>query len=193
MRSFLLNIHIYTGLLCSSYLLIFGISSLNFNHHFGKPRDERVVWERALVVINQQDNEALGATVRDQLGLFGWPLPHDMKRDDKGNFHFGMGRPGKQYSIHVFFYQNRVKVEETRKGFWSIVDSLHALMRVPSSPFMFYWGVYTELCTWAVLSSAASGVYLWARRRKERFIGWVILGAASGTSLLFMLYVWWRG
>ncbi len=36
MRTLLLQIHLYAGLLCSSYLVIFGISSLNYNHHFGE-------------------------------------------------------------------------------------------------------------------------------------------------------------
>jgi hypothetical protein len=95
--------------------------------------------------------------------------------------------------IRVFFDENRVQVEETRKGFWAVINSLHALMRVPSSRFIVLWGAYTELCTWVVLFSAASGVYLWTRRQKERFIGWILLIGASATSLLLMFYVWWRG
>ena len=34
MRKWLLNIHLYGGLLCSSYLLLYGVSSLYFNHEF---------------------------------------------------------------------------------------------------------------------------------------------------------------
>jgi hypothetical protein len=37
MRTFLLQIHLYAALLCPSYFVIFGLSSLNFNHHFGQP------------------------------------------------------------------------------------------------------------------------------------------------------------
>jgi hypothetical protein len=193
MRAFLLKVHIYGGLLCSSYLLIFGISSLNFNHKFGNPGNEKVAWERSLKIVDMKDNEALSAAVRDALGLIGWPLPWETHRDDDGNLHFGLERPGKRYTIHVFFEESRVTVEETRTGFWAVIKSLHALMRIPSSPFMSLWGVYTELCTWVVLFSAASGVYFWTRRRGERLIGWILLACASGSSLLFMVHVWWRG
>ena len=193
MRSFLLKVHIYTGLLCSSYLLVFGISSLNFNHKFGKPGNETVKWERSLKVVNAENDAALSATVRDALGLIGWVVAWETGRDDRGNLHFSLERPGKRYIIHVLFDENRVKVEETRLGFWAVVNSLHALMRLPSSPFMTLWGVYTELCVWVVLFSSASGIYLWTRRRSERLVGWILLGCASGTSLLFMSYVWWRG
>jgi hypothetical protein len=193
MRSFLLKVHIYAGLLCSSYLLIFGISSLNFNHGFGKPGDEKVVWQRSLKVEDMPDNEALSASVRDALGLIGWPVTWEIHRDDRRNLRFSLERPGKKYSIHVLFDENRVRVEETRTGFWAVINALHAHMGLPSSGFMNLWAAYTELCTWVVLFSAASGVYFWTQRRSERLIGWILLGCASGSSLLFMGYVWWRG
>ena len=193
MRSLLLKIHIYGGLLCSSYLLIFGISSLNYNHNFGKPANEKVTWERSLELVNVEDNMALSESVRDKLGLIGWSLPWDTRRDDRGNLHFGLSRPGKYYLIHVLLDENRVTVEETRRGFWAVINSLHARMGVPSSRFMNLWGVYTELCTWVVLFSAASGVYLWTRRQQERVVGWILLAGASGTSLLLMVYVWCGG
>jgi len=193
MRSFLLKVHIYSGLLCSSYLLIFGVSSLNYNHDFGNPRNDKVTWERSLKVVDVEDSMALSEAIRDALGLIGWPLPWETQRDDRGNFRFGLSRPGKHYMIRVFFDENRVQVEETRKGFWAVINSLHALMRVPSSRFIVLWGAYTELCTWVVLFSTVSGVYLWTQRQKERFIGWILLLGGLATSLLLMFYVWWRG
>lgn len=93
----------------------------------------------------------------------------------------------------MFFQEGRIKVDEARTGFWPVVNSLHALMRLPSAPFISVWGVYNEICTWVVLFSAGSGVYLWTRRQKERLIGWLMLAVGSGASLLFMLYVGWRG
>jgi hypothetical protein len=193
MRSFLLKVHIYGGLICSSYLLIFGVSSLNFNHNFGKPSNQKVTWERSLKLVDMKDNMALSESVRDALGLIGWPLPWETQRDEHGNFQFGLSRPGKHYKIQVLFKDSRVRVEETRRGFWEVVNRLHAVMAVPSSPFMRFWGAYTELCTWVVLFSTASGVYLWTRRRSERLTGWILLAGGSGISLLFMVYVWWRG
>jgi hypothetical protein len=58
---------------------------------------------------------------------------------------------------------------------------------------MVLWGAYTEFCTWVVLFSAASGVYFWTRRRKERLIGWILLLGGMGTSFFLMFYIWWRG
>ena len=195
LRSLLLKIHIYAGLLCSSYLLIFGVSSLNYNHHFGKPgKTEAISWERRIELANVEGNDrAFSGTISDTLGLIGWTIPWETHRDDGGNLHFGLNRPGKKYTIHVLFDEGLVRVEERRTGFWSIINSLHALMRLPYSPFMSLWGVYTEICIWVVMFSAATGVYFWARRRSERFVGWILLAGGSGSSLLLMLYIWWKG
>lgn len=188
-----MKLHIYAGLLCSSYLIIFGISSLNYNHNFGKPGNEKLAWKRSLKVVDMGNDLAVAETVRDALGLVGWPLPWEIRRDDQGNLHFGLSRPGKHYAIHVLFHENQVEVQETRRGFWAVINSLHGNMGVPASQFMNLWGAYTELCTWVVLFSAASGVYLWTRRRKERFVGWLLLVGATFPSLLIMFYVWWWG
>ena len=192
MRDWILKVHIYATLICASYLIIFGITSLHMNHRaaFPQPAADKVFWERPLEIENIEDNKILAAAIRDSLGLFGWPIGWEMRREDNGNLRFGLARPAKKYTIHVLLDERRVKVEEERKGFWAALYSLHALMRVPGSPFMSLWGVYTELCTWTVLFAAASGIYLWTARRNERRIGWMLLGGASGISLFLMLYVW---
>ena len=194
LRSLFLKIHIYAGLLCSSYLLIFGLSSLNYNHHFGKPSDsDPISWERRTELANVDgDDRAFTNRITESLGLIGWTIPWETYRDEGDNLHFGLNRPGKKYTVHVFFDEGLIRVEERRTGFWPIVNSLHALTRLPYSPFMSLWGVYTEICIWGVLFSAGTGVYCWTRRRRERLVGWIMLGAGSGTSLLFMLYIWWR-
>lgn len=191
MRDLILKIHLYGGLLCASYLILFGLSSLNYNHPFAftEPGTEKVVYERTLSVANIQDNGALSTAIRDSLGLMGYPLPWETRRDSSGALHFGLARPGKHYTLHFFPSEHRVSVEETRRGYWEVIRGLHGLMSLPGFPFMSLWGAYKELCVWMVLFSSASGVYLWTARRSERMIGWVLLGAAAGGSLLLMLYV----
>jgi hypothetical protein len=79
MRTILLKLHIYAGLLCSSYLVIFAISSLNYNHNFGRPKHEKVTWERSLKLGDIENDMALSEAVRDALGLIGWPLPWETR------------------------------------------------------------------------------------------------------------------
>ena len=105
MRPILLKIHLYAGLLCSSYLIIFGISSLNFNHHFGRPgkiKGERQTSLPALPA--QEDDQRLADALRDTLGLVGWSLPwetHRSETPDSLYFHLAVSRPGKEYRVRV--------------------------------------------------------------------------------------------
>ncbi len=191
MRFWILKVHLYGGLLCSAYLMVFGFSSLNFNHHFAfaKPLESKESWEAPLDLPLDSDNLKAAESVRDELGLMGWPLPWTMNRDSEGNLHFNLERPGKSYTLDVLVKEKRAKVQERRKGFWPVLNSLHALMSVPNAPFTRMWGWFTEFCTWVVLFSATSGLYLWACSRRERWTGLWLFSGATAAALALILYV----
>ena len=202
MRKWVLRLHLYLGLLCCGYLVVFGVSSLNFNHPFDftKPSDRKATWERPVALPPaSEDNGAESEAVREALDLPGWAIPWETWRDppapgsSAGDLHFGLARPGKHYAIHVLRGAGRVRVEEKSEGYWTVIRSLHGNHGVPDSALMSAWAGYTELCTIFVLFAAASGVYLFAARKRERRIGFTILGVATGLSLLFMAYVRYGG
>jgi hypothetical protein len=193
MRKWVLRLHLYLGLVCCPYLIVFGVSSLNFNHpfEFTEPAEARVTWERQVALPPAStSNDAESEAVRDALGLVGWTIPWETHRDeDSGGLHFGLARPGKHYTIHVPRPSGAVRVEERREGYWTVIRSLHGNKGVPSATVMTVWGGYTELCTFFVLFAAATGVYLFAARKSERWVGFSVLGVATLLSLLFMVYV----
>ena len=195
MRNWILRIHLYLGLLCSSYLMVFGLSSLNFNHpyEFTKPRTVTVTWEKTLPLPEVAENTAESEAVRDALGLFGWTIPWETRRDPNGDLHFGLARPGKHYTLHVHRTAGTVGVEERFEGYWTVFRHLHGNHGVPGSMLMTVWGWYTELCTLVVLFAAGSGVYLFATRKKDRRAALAVLGVATALSLGFMLYVRFAG
>ncbi|MDA0194690.1 MAG: hypothetical protein O2887_06410 [Bacteroidetes bacterium] len=97
MRKILLKIHLYGGLAGFWYLIILGTSSLNYNHHFefmdGKkePKD----WSKIIAIDNGLENAPLAQTLRDSLGIIGWPLFWTFKRDSL-SFEFNLEQPGKK-------------------------------------------------------------------------------------------------
>jgi hypothetical protein len=188
MRNFILKIHLYGGLLCSPYLLLFGLSSLHYNHHFTQPGDDRVTWTHPIRLDTSIEKRKMGQAVRDSLGLMGWGPWWEVRQNDTET-RVQITRPGKKYNVRIPNQGGVAEVEEIRLGYWRVINSLHALMRVPNSTFMSFWGIYTEICTWVVLFSAASGVYLWTARKSERRIGWSLLGAGSGSALFLIFYV----
>lgn len=195
MRRWILNIHLYGGLLCAPYLIIFGVSALLFNHPFAwvAPTSAPLKWEQAIKIEPAKDNATMANSVRDSLGLMGWPVLWKMKRDASGDVHFDIERPGKSYTVHTVLAEGKVRVEERRKTFWQVVRSLHALGALPNSRFVSWWGVYTEVCIGFTLFAGISGVYLWVVTRRERAVGMITLCAAVLLSSGLMLYVVLRG
>src|SRR4051794_19631564 len=113
MRKVILNIHMYGGLLCFSYLIIFGISSLNFNHPFAftRAKFEPTVWEKPVElhdlprVTPEMPNEQrvkakadANNIVRRALGLFGYQRPWKesfWNTQDPNHYHASLVRPGR--------------------------------------------------------------------------------------------------
>jgi len=194
-RKWILNCHLYGGLLCAPYLIIFGFSSLHFNHHFSfvESKGETIEWETPLVVEASGDADTMARSVRDALGLVGWTIPWRTKRDAGGDWEIAIERPGKSYLIHTRLMEHRARVEERHKGTWQVINSLHALRGLPNSRFVWLWGIYTEVCTWFVFFAAISGIYLWANSKRERRSGLVTVVVASVLALGMMCFVWLRG
>jgi hypothetical protein len=212
LKKLLLNLHMYGGLLCFSYLLIFGLSSLNFNHPFvfTRAKSEPTTWEQPVAlgdlprVTGDMTGEqrvaakaAANHAVREALGLFGHQRPWgeswwDAK--DPNHYHASLVRPGVEYEVDVHLDRNLAKVAETRANPWMVMKGLHGFHgNMPGSRFVASWAWYTEFCTFFVLFAGVSGVYLWTRRRNERRVGFVIVGAASAFSLALMLYLTLHG
>jgi hypothetical protein len=196
MRKLFLQLHIHLTLICSSYFLIFGISSLNFNHHFKFAEPSKEVsaqWEKQLSIGNSTNRVATAESVRDALGLLGWPLPWKMSEPATNQLHFDMEQPGKSYTIKMDFSSGKAEVTERAKGFWPIVNSLHALTEVPNSKPASGWGLFTELCTWTVLFASLSGIYMWISAERPKLRASLFFGAALLLSLGFMAFVRYVG
>lgn len=193
MRKWVLNIHLYGGLLCAPYLIIFGFSSLHFNHHFAfvtsKPEASPQTWVATLAVEPATNNETMADSVRDSLGLMGWTIPWKMQRDGEGDLKFDLERPGKSYTIATQLKNHSVRVVARSKGFWQVVNSLHALGAVPNSRFALWWSGYTEVCTAFVIFAAISGLYLWVNSKRERRVGMITVVAATLLSIVLMVVV----
>jgi hypothetical protein len=199
MRRWILNIHMYLALICSSYLIIYGISSLDYNHHWTKigPADgtNATKWEQAITVPPMTVKRAeVPERLRNELGLFGWVVTWKIRTEKRGEnsrlIAFDIERPGKSYTFNIPPEQNKVVVTESPKSWLSIIRNLHALRLIPNSQFVSTWVVYTELCNVAVLFAAVSGIYLWMFRKRERKMGLILLGFGLVFSTSLILYIW---
>ncbi len=212
MRKLILNLHIYGGLLCFSYLILFGLSALNFNHpfEFTRARGATSTYERPIelkelprITDDMTGPQRVAAktaannAVREALGLLGHPRPWQQSwwdANDPDHYHASIVHPGREYEIDVHLDRKIASVAETPLGIWSVIRELHGFHgTMPGSALISSWSWYTELCTFVVLFSGASGVYLWTRRKNERRAGLMILSAAGALSLFLMFYLTLHG
>lgn len=208
MQRIVLNLHIYGGLLCFSYLIVLGVSSLNFNHPyaFTRAKSEPVQWvapvdlpdlPRTTANMTAEQRVAAKAdanhAVRRALDLFGHQRPWKESwwdSADSNHYHASLVRPGVQYEVDVHLDEKIAKVSETRTSAWNVIAGLHGFHgEMPGSAFVSTWRWYTELCTFVVLFAGASGIYLWTRRKNERRVGIAILSAAANVSIALMIFV----
>jgi len=195
MQSLLQKIHIYGGLACFWYLVILGISSLEFNHHFNFMQQQRdsILWQRQSLTLNEsKDDIKLAEAIRDSLALMGWPLPWEMSRDSTA-LRFAMEQPAKRYFITYTFDNNVASVVETRKGFWRVFNSLHGSGYVPNGSFTTLWQGYTWVIVIVGVLSIITGLYIWIKSQEDKRSGLAILTICAGGAVIWMIKLYLMG
>ena len=95
LRVLILNLHLYGGLLGAPYLVIYGLSSLTYNHPSAAvfQSEQRVSVQTASIepfAIEQPERAA--AAARDALGLIGFIPAWKTTRDEEGGLSFHVNR-----------------------------------------------------------------------------------------------------
>lgn len=193
----------YGGLLCFSYLLLIGISTLNFNHRFPftmRPASV-MTWTQPMtlpgLVTPEAANHDVASIVHQNnpmviraLGSFGSFTYADGAWTNSDTYHARFVRPGKEYQVDVHPSRGTATIVRTRGNVWAMIRDLHGLYAVyPDSLLASSFKWYTEISAIVVLFACISGVYLWTARRKERRIGLIMLGAAGVVSLSLMVLI----
>ena len=59
LRQWMLDVHIYLGLLCAGYLVIYGVSTLSFNHprQWLTPEESRAEWQWEIEMPPAQESD----------------------------------------------------------------------------------------------------------------------------------------
>ncbi len=191
LRRLLLNIHMYGGLLVSGYLIVLGVSSLNFNHHFLPEPSPPVSWSADVAAPTVAGESLQPESIRDQLGLFGSVGKQSIKTSSAGLLTFTIYRPGRTYDVSAT-PTGHIDVKETRAT-WFLLQAMHGSKGSPGSTWMSIWGVYTEVTTAFGMIAIVSGIYLFTSTRRDRKAGLLILLVTTGVSLAAMAYMHFHG
>ncbi len=199
-RRWLFHTHLYLGLACAPYLVIYGVSSLAFNHGWGEPTDaiaeaaqptER--WTVSLEAIARPPMQR-ARSARAQLEIAGALQGWTVRAREDGSLSFRVARPGKRYDITIDKSGRTAEIQATRSGWLGVVRELHGLHTLPHSLWgplwASSWTVYTHLSLVAVSVSLATGSLLFWRTRRDRTLGLtaLALGAAGSAGAAIAIF-----
>ena len=194
MSNWMLKLHLYGGLLCFWYLIIFGVSSLFYQHHFAfmeNKGESQGVERRTIALSNLPEDADMALQIMDSLDMAGWHLFWLTKRDSLGVFHTQVENPKMTYKIQYDPSTTEISIEGSYKGLWHVINSLHAMGKIPGAPLMILWKIYTYICVVVVLFSIFSGIWLWAKKGDK--IGWSVFSIVLAGSLFLMFYIYYYG
>lgn len=190
------KLHIYSGLSASLFLIIAGISALDFQHHFlsHSPKGGKTCIQQ-LNVEFLASNDTLIKQINDSIGIYGH-IPYWEIRDDSINqvFSYSVFRPGKRYDISVQKKLHKLKITESRMGIGNLLAGLHeGATGAPESMIFAVWGSYARTATVMAIISILTSVYLWFRKSVKHRWQWFIIGFSFSISTFYILFIWLVG
>lgn len=185
----LLDLHLYVGLLCAPYVVIYGLSAIAFNHEItggGRESDRQV----PLHVTLPAKDPAAAEAVRQALGLVGWiPTPRIQRRGPE-RIVMLVGRPGSELRVDADAGAGVARIHERRFGVVGVLRGLHGLKELAGTRWGRSWGIYTELSAWGILFSVLSGTWLCLPRRGARLLAGGLLALGSVAAVALAAAVW---
>ncbi len=184
------SIHLYGGLLCSSYLVVYGISSLLFSHPIGRLNREGPVreWTDTLKSpVTHDDPAGTARTVASELGLVGHVNPNAPEWKADEGLSFAVLRPGYKYSVRVQ-ESGVVALKGQRLGLTAVLKGLHDARQYPDSVPLSMWWNFTHITILVLLFSTVSGIILWIGSGRFAISGRQIL---FGGSVLCVALLGW--
>jgi hypothetical protein len=197
LRKWILKLHLYGGLLCFWYLIIFAISALQFQHHFKfmEPGNGKEInTEKAVNIQPVKDNLIFAHSLQNDLNIPGWIVNWQTSRDSSGIFHTSIQNPKAGYDLVYDPLASKVKIKSVSNGFWRIINSLHGNMgNIPNAPLLVFWKIYTYLVLLIVVFVIISGLWLWAGKSGNKTAGWLTFSGIMALSFILMLIVYING
>ena len=191
---FLRRLHLYLGLSLTPWFLIYGLSSVVFNHpqYFnGLYQDGVPQWtvrfERpySVEIPAGKDLRPVGAQIVKDAGLEG-AFGTYREREDRVNVYYHTF--WKSVRFTYFPAEKRLLAEDHRFRWDQFLTGMHARGGFEQEMFLSdLWAVVVDLVCLGMLLWIVTGIYMWWKLENLRAWGWL---AAGGGVLSFAMFVW---
>jgi hypothetical protein len=189
MTPWIKKIHMYTGLLTFTALVVFGIAGVTATIQPERPQTGPVETREYQVPANLTDFEAATAVYQFlQLPLSQPPGRGAVRRDAQNHVGFTVYSGNGPRIVTLLESERQVRIELRRNNIWHFFENIHGLTprEAMADPRERLWSWYTEFAIWALIFMSVSGVWLWLASRPG--YRWAQLSFAAGSGAFLLLY-----
>ena len=185
MYRYLRNTHLFLGLFCCFYLLMYGISSVQMAHSSWFSTRPAVTETQAALAPGITDARRVARELMDHYGLRGEVGP---VRATAAQLSFNIVRPGTVYQIDYTTATGAARIRDNHAGFMGIMNRIHHAKGLWHDYWVLnMWGGFVAVVSAALFLIGATGIYLWFKLRQERVVGAILLVVSLGYSLTIMV------
>ena len=189
------KIHIYSGLISFTALLIFGVIGIVASvlpRPDERPKPDAENWEINYQVPTNLDDRQLADRIQSDLNLPLTKSPPDwsLRRDKESNLRFRLPTPGHFYDVVVVEEDSLLRIRKQPFDEWQYLFHLHEMTPSadPEDFRILLWAYYGEFNLWALIVMGLSGLYLWITTKRRNF-WWAQVSFLVGTLSFAVFYL----
>lgn len=196
LRSLVLKVHIYAGLLTFGQLAIYGIAGLVATFQPGLERPKIVADVRYVpfdVPASSTDRQVADLVYQTLALPLSRPMPSwFLRRTPDHDLLFDFYTINGIWRVIVLEREHQLRIERIHNSIWLFLGDIHAAAGGdPEAPRLIrVWSVYNAAAMWCLLGFCLSGVYLWLAADTRSRWAWMTLG--GGTGVLAALWMAFR-
>lgn len=190
------KVHLYTGLALGFAAAMYAFSGFVILHGDWFPQGEE---KREFTIdrygappsengYSAEQAQAIADALAKEHSLRG--RPDKVQHWDNGTWFFSYQRPGSVEEIRIKpNHTAHITIKEA--AFAGLMNRLHHFHGYDGGGRFWLWGLFVDIASAAMIFFAASGIYLWYVLKKDRRLGWIILGgstAYAAGSILFLIF-----
>jgi hypothetical protein len=190
-RTLIIKLHIYAGLLTFSQLVIYGIAGLaaTFQPALERPKVASTIRHVPFTAPPSATDQQVADEVYRTLHLPltrpmpGWFLRRTPEHDLLLDFYNINGI----WRVVVLEREHRLRIEQIHNRLAYFLGDVHAITTGDEAAprVIRVWAIYNELAMWCLLAFAASGVYLWLGAQPRAWWAWGLLGSGTAAFAAF--------
>jgi hypothetical protein len=179
------KIHLYTAFVISSFLLMYFLTGAVIVMDIFPTMNFQILSEKMAIKNNQTEAEIINKICK-QYDIYG---EKSSSASVNGKKTVSFFRPA--YRAEIFFMNNEdsVQVKIKEGGFGSVMHDFHQLKGYKGSWPHLIWALLYDLSCIALLIFAFTGVYLWWKLERNKWMGIILLFASTGITAFTIWYI----